>query len=125
MRSLSLTPAILLLLAAASGGCSGASEPAQRLVPGAIAYDAVDRRHFSDVGRPVRTLDGAVLFVEAFKADTLLWFEGEADGLFRQAFLRRGNTVYALGRTGDYMIASAPQSALYSLFLEQWRTAQQ
>lgn len=117
---------LVLLIAAGLTGCASTTPAvdAYQGPPDTIAYADVDLRHFTDVGQPVRTHQGTLVSVEANEADTLLWFENVQTGHFEQAFLRRGNNVYALGREGDYRLSSAVQSAVFSIFLEQWRDAQ-
>ena len=117
---------LTVLTAVVVAGC-GTSAPvadAYEAPPELIPYASVDLRHFQDVGEPVLTRSGSKVTVEAHQADTLLWFENAETGAFEQAFLRRGNNVYALGHTGDYRLSSATQSAIYSIILEQWRGAQ-
>lgn len=107
-------------------GCASTTPAADtyQAPPETIAYSTVDLRHFVDVGQPVRTHQGTLVSVEAQATDTLLWFEDVQTGRFEQAFLRRGNNIYALGREGDYRLSSAVQSAVFSIFMEQWRDAQ-
>lgn len=123
MRALCFALALALL---ALPACRSSAPPARDAflgIPDRIPYIDIDRRLFHDVGPPLRTADGFLLALEACEGDTLMWFEAEGTGVFAQAFLRRGNSVYALGPSGDYLMASPSQSAIFSIFLEQWRAA--
>lgn len=128
-----ITPVPGLLLAVALltlGACTGLStsthDDAYVGPARSIAFAEVDRRAFTETGLPVRTPRGSRVTVEASAAgDTLLWFVDEVHGAFEQAFLRRGNSVYALGQSGDFQLATTSQTVVYSTFMASWHRVMQ
>lgn len=122
-----LAPGAGLLLALLAlplfAACGTSSNATDVRVPHAIPYADVDRRAFIQIGETMYTTDGALLSVEAAERDTLIWFKSQDSGRFRNAFLRRGNSIYVLGSRGDYRLASSAQTVTYSLFMQRWRRA--